>query len=136
MRAGRRVVIGVFAGQVVLFLLLALVLRSVVPLVVALLAVVALLVVLLRWQRDDARRQHLLTAGTMVPARLVSSRATAIRIRNRVLQAHTFEAHAAGRVLRAEARAFVHLPVGTAATIAYDPAAPGNATVVDDLDGS
>jgi hypothetical protein len=92
-------------------------------------------VVLLRWQGADARRDALLDRGTRVPGRLISSRATATRIRNRTVQAHTFEAHAGGRAIRAEARAFSHLPVGTRATIAYDPADPGNATVVEDLDG-
>jgi len=142
MRAGRRVVVVLLAGQVVLFGLLAALLAVVDPAfvyascAVALVALIVLLVFLLRWQRADARRDALLTSGTRVPARLVSSRATATRIRNRTVQAHTFEAHAAGRVLRVEARAFTHLPVGAAATIAYDPADPGSATVVDDLDRS
>ncbi|MDQ3788119.1 MAG: hypothetical protein M3422_12865 [Actinomycetota bacterium] len=138
MRAERRVVVVVLGGQVVLFGLLAAVLAALAPAFVyafcaiALLALIALLVFLLRWQRADARRDALLTSGARTTARLVSSRATATRIRNRTVQAHTFEAHAHGRVLRVEARAFTHLPVGTTATIAYDT--EGNATVVDDLD--
>ncbi len=138
MRAERRVVIVVLGGQVVLFGLLALALTALAPAFVhascaiALLALIALLVFLLRWQRADARRDALLAAGARTTARLVSARATATRIRNRTVQAHTFEAHAAGRVLRVEARAFTHLPVGAVATIAYDT--EGNATVVDDLD--
>lgn len=140
MGAGRRVVIVMLGGQVVLFGLLAFALAALAPAFVyascaiALLALIALLVFLLRWQRADARRDALLASGARTTARLVSSRATATRIRNRTLQAHTFEAHAAGRVLRVEARAFTHLPYGTAATIAYDPVDPANATVVDDLD--
>ena len=128
----------VLSGQVVLFGLLAVALAALSPAFVlsscaiALLALIALLVFLLRWQRADARRDALLTSGARTTARLVSSRATATRIRNRTVQAHTFEAHAAGRVLRVEARAFTHLPVGTVATIAYDT--QGNATVLDDLD--
>jgi hypothetical protein len=142
MRAGRRVVGVVLGGQVVLFGVLAAVLALVDPALVyvcaavALLALIALLVFLLRWQRADARRDALLTSGSRVTAHLVSSRATGTRIRNRTVQAHTFEAHAVGRVVRAEARAFTHLPVGTAATIAYDPLDPANATVVEDLDRS
>lgn len=142
MWAGRRIVIVVLGGQVVLFGLLAVVSSALDPAfvyaaaVIALLALIALLGLLLRWQRADARRDAILASGTRVAARLVSSRATATRIRNRTLQAHTFEAHAAGRVLRVEARAFTHLPFGTAATIAYDPADPDDAVVVDDLDRS
>lgn len=134
MRAERRVVVVVLGGQVVLFGLVAALapVFVVVSCVIALLALIALLVFLLRWQRADARREALIVSGARTTARLVSSRATATRIRNRTVQAHTFEAHAAGRVLRAEARAFTHLPVGTVATIAYDTR--GNATVVDDLD--
>ena len=138
MRAGRRVVLVVLGGQVALFLLLALVVDAVlVPgLAISLVALALLFVFLIRWQRGDARHEALLASGARVAARLVASRATATRIRNRTVQAHTFEAHAAGRVLRVEARAFTHLPVGTSATIAYDPADPGNATVVEDLDRS
>ncbi|GAB1513620.1 hypothetical protein [Actinophytocola sp. KF-1] len=140
MRVERRIVVVVLAGQVVLFGVLAAALAALAPAfvyaacAVALLALIALLVVLLRWQRADARRDALLTSGTRTTARLVSSRATATRVRNRTVQAHTFEATAAGRVIRVEARAFTHLPVGTVATIAYDPLEPGNAIVVDDLD--
>ncbi|MGB3440078.1 MAG: DUF3592 domain-containing protein [Actinophytocola sp.] len=136
MRAGRRVLVVVLGGQVALFLLLALVIDDLlVPLLaISLVALALVFVFLIRWQRADARRGALLSSGARVPARLISSRATATRIRNRTVQAHTFEAHAAGRVLRVEARAFTHLPVGTVATVAYDPADPANATVVDDLD--
>ena len=128
----------VLGGQVALFLVLALVFRAVfVPaLAIALVALAVLFVFLVRWQRSDAHREALLASGTRVPARLVSSRATATRVRNRTLQAHTFEARADGRTLRVEAKAFTHLPVGTVATIAYDPVDPRSATVVDDLDGS
>lgn len=138
MRASRRVVLVVLGAQVVLFLVLALVVRDVLipALAISLVALALLLVFLLRWQRADARRDALLAGGTRVTARLIASRATATRIRNRTVQAHTFEAHADGRTIRVEARAFAHLPVGTAVTIAYDPVDPGNATVVDDLDRS
>ena len=138
MRDSRRPVLMVLGVQAVLFVVLGLLFRAfLVPaLVLALLALALLFVFLLRWQRADARRAALLATGTRVPARLVSSRPTAVRIRNRTVLAHTFEARADGRVLRAEAKAFTHLPLGTAATIAYDPAAPGRATVVDELDGS
>jgi hypothetical protein len=139
MLASRRIVLVVLGSQVALFLVLALVVRVVlVPgLVIALVALALFFVVLIRWQRADARRDALLSGGARVAARLVSSRATATRIRNRTVQAHTFEAHTGGgRTIRVEARAFTHLPVGTVATIAYDPADPGNATVVEDLDGS
>jgi hypothetical protein len=134
MRASRRIVLVVIGSQVVLFLVLALVFP--IALVPALVAAALFFVFLIRWQRVDARREALLANGARVPARLVSSRATATRIRNRTVQAHTFEAHADGRTVRAVARAFTHLPVGTVATIAYDPADLGNATVVDDLDRS
>jgi hypothetical protein len=69
-----------------------------------------------------------------VPALLVSSRATNTRINNRTVLAHTFESRQAGRVIRAEARAFTHFPPGAEATIAYDSADPAKAVVVEDLD--
>ncbi|TDV44822.1 DUF3592 domain-containing protein [Actinophytocola oryzae] len=100
----------------------------------ALVAVVVLLAFMLRWQRADGRRAALLTSGTRVHARLVDSRATNTRIRNRTLLAHTFEARHGGRVVQAETRAFTHLPLGSCATIAYDTRNPANAVVVEDLD--
>jgi hypothetical protein len=93
-----------------------------------------LLSFMLVWQRADARREKLLTSGARVPAVLVSSRRTGTEINDRRVLAHTFEARSAGQVIRAEARAFTHLPVGTEATIAYDTTDPTNATVVEDLD--
>ena len=137
MRDSRRVVLAVLGAQAVLFVVLGFLFRTfLIPaLAIALLALALLFVFLLRWQRVDARRAALLTRGTRVPARLVSSRPTAVRIRNRVVMAHTFEARTDGRVVRAEAKAFVHLPLGTAATIAFDPASPRDAVVVEDLDG-
>jgi hypothetical protein len=103
---------------------------------VALAAVAVLLGFMLSWQRADLRREALLTRGARVPAVLVASRPTGTRINNRRLLAHTFEARDAGRVLRAQARAFAHLPVGTAATIAYDATDPASAVVVEDLERS
>jgi uncharacterized protein DUF3592 len=100
---------------------------------VALAVVAVLLGFMLVWQRADLRREALLTRGARVPAVLVASRATHIRINNRRLVAHVFEARPGGRVVRAEARAFAHLPVGTAATIAYDATDPAQAVVVEDL---
>ena len=92
---------------------------------------VVLLGFMLWWQRVDARREALLSGGTRVPATLVSSRATNHRINNRAVLAHIFES---GSGIRAQARGFAHLPAGTAATIAYDPARPAHAVVVEDLD--
>jgi hypothetical protein len=103
---------------------------------VALVAVAVLLGFMLAWQRADLRREALLTRGTRVPAVLVASRPTSTRINNRRLLAHTFEARETGRVVRAEAKAFVHLPVGAAATIAYDATDPVRAVVVEDLERS
>jgi hypothetical protein len=89
---------------------------------------------MLVWQRSDARREALLTTGVRVRALLVSSRPTGTRVNHRVVQAHTFEHRDAGRVVRAVAKAFTHLPVGAEATIAYDRADPSKAVVVEDLD--
>ena len=89
---------------------------------------------MLVWQRADARREALLATGARAPALLVASRATNTRINNRTVLAHTFEAREAGRVIRAEAKAFVHLPIGAEATIAYDTTDPARAVVVEDLD--
>jgi hypothetical protein len=100
----------------------------------ALVILAVLLSFMLVWQRADARRDALLATGARVPALLVSSRPTATRINNRVVRAHTFEHRAAGRVIKAETRAFTHLPIGTEATIAYDRADPARAVVVEELD--
>jgi uncharacterized protein DUF3592 len=103
---------------------------------VALAVLAVLLGFMLAWQRADLRREALLARGARVPAVLVASRATNTRINNRRLVAHVFEARQGGRVVRAEARAFAHLPVGTAATIAYDATDPARAVVVEDLERS
>jgi hypothetical protein len=140
MRAGRRIVVVVLLVQVAWSLPLGVALSFVDPVflvafgAVALAVLAVLLVFMLRWQRTDARREVLLTSGTRLPALLVASRDTGMRINRRTVRAHTFEARSAGRVIRAEARAFAHLPPGTAATIAYDPVEPVRAVVVEDLD--
>jgi hypothetical protein len=100
----------------------------------ALLVLVVLLCFMLTWQRTDARREALLATGVRVAAVLVSSRATNTRINNRTVMAHTFESRQAGRVVRAETKAFNHFPSGFEATIAYDSADPAKAVVVEDLD--
>lgn len=141
MRATRRIVTVVLLAQVGWALPLGLVLGAVLDGdlllafgAVALAATVVLLGFLLAWQRADAHREALLSTGTRLPARLVSSRATRGRVNNRTALTHTFESRTAGRVIRAETRAFVHLPPGAEATIAYDAADPGRAVVVEDLD--
>jgi hypothetical protein len=142
MRAARKIITIVLLAQVAWSLPLAIVMSFVdraflvgfglVPLIV----VGVLLVFMLHWQRVDARRDALLSRGLRVPALLVSSRATNTRINRRIVQAHTFESRSAGQVIRAEARAFVHLPVGAEATIAYDSDDPTKAIVVEDLDAT
>jgi hypothetical protein len=102
----------------------------------ALAVLVVWLCFMLAWQRTDARRDSLLSTGARVPALLVSSRATNSRINNRTVMAHTFESRSGGRVIRARTKAFSHFPPGIEATIAYDPADPSNAVVVEDLDSS
>ncbi|MFL6120541.1 hypothetical protein [Actinophytocola sp.] len=141
--AARRVVTVVLLVQVAWSLPLGVVLAltvhwSFLPVLgsVALAVLVVLLSFMLSWQRADLRRQALLTRGVRVPALLVASRPTSTRINNRRLLAHTFEARPAGGIVRAETKAFVHLPVGTEATIAYDAADPGRAVVVEALEPS
>lgn len=141
MHAARRIVTQVLLIQVACFVPVGIVLGIVLAPVflfafggVGLAELVVLLSCMLVWQRADARREALLTSGARVPAMLVSSRPTGVRVNSRVVQAHTFEARSAGRVIRAEARAFTHLPIGTEATIAYDTTDPTKATVVEDLD--
>lgn len=85
------------------------------------------------WWRADERRRRLLATGLRVPASLVSTRRTHTQVDDRTVLAHTFESRSTGRVIRAEARSFARLPVGTEATIAYDAADPANATVVEDF---
>jgi hypothetical protein len=142
MRAARRIVTIVLLIQVAWALPLGLVLGATLGWSflfafggAALAVLVVLLSFMLVWQRADARRDALLTTGTRVPALLVSSRATNTRINNRTALVHTFESRQAGRVIRAEAKAFTHLPIGAEATIAYDTTDPAKATVVEDLDG-
>jgi uncharacterized protein (DUF58 family) len=141
--AARRVLTAVLLVQVALFLVAGVVLAFTAggPFLVwsgavALVFLVVWLGFTLAWQRADARREQLLSRGVRVPATLVASRPTGTRIRHRTLLAHTFEARQPGRVVRAEARAFVHLPPGTEATIAYDAADPARAVVVEHLDRS
>lgn len=96
------------------------------------LAVLAILLVfVLVWQRGNARRERLLRVGVRAPAVLVSSRPTNVVINNRRVQAHTFESRDG---VRAVARAFVHLPVGTEGTVVYDPHDRRQAVVLEDLD--
>jgi hypothetical protein len=141
MRAARRIVTIVLLVQVAWALPLGLVLGAVLDWTyllafggAALAVLVVLLSLMLGWQRADARRERLLTTGTRVSATLVSSRPTGTRIHNRRVVAHTFESRTGGRVVRAQARAFAHLPIGTEATIAYDTTDPAQATLVEDLD--
>jgi hypothetical protein len=141
MPAARRIVVIVLLVQVAwavpLGLVLGIVLDGVFLLAfggAALAVLVVLLSFMLVWQRRDARRETLLANGTRTRALLVSSRPTHTRINNRTVLAHTFESRESGRVIRAETRAFAHLPVGAEATIAYDSVDPQNAVVVEDLD--
>lgn len=141
MRAARRIVTIVLLAQVAWALPLGLVLGAVLDWNyllafggAALAVLVVLLSLMLGWQRADAARERLLTTGTRVPAALVSSRPTGTRINGRRVVAHTFESRTGGRVVRAEARAFAHFPVGTEVTIAYDTTDPARATVVEDLE--
>ena len=141
MRAARRIVTIVLLVQVAWALPLGLVLGVTVgwafllAFVGAALAVLAVLLgLMLMWQRTDARRESLLATGARASALLVASRATGTRINNRTVLVHTFEAREAGRVVRAETKAFVHLPIGAEATIAYDTTDPAKAVVVEDLD--
>jgi hypothetical protein len=141
MRPARRIVTIVLLVQVAWALPLGLVLGVTVgwtfllAFVGAALAVLAVLLgLMLSWQRTDARRDALLATGARAPALLVASRPTGTRINNRTVLVHTFEAREAGRVVRAETKAFVHLPIGAEATIAYDTTDPARAVVVEDLD--
>jgi hypothetical protein len=141
MRAVRRVVVRVLLGQVAWTVPVGVVLGflrgwgyALVFFGVALVALVVLLSFMLVWQRDDARREDLLTRGRRAPALLVDSRATNTRIRNRTMLLHTFEAREGSLVIRAGAKAFTHLPIGTEATIAYDTTDPERAIVVEDFD--
>lgn len=141
MRAARRIVTIVLLVQVAWALPLGLVLGITIgwpfllAFVGAALAVLAVLLsLMLVWQRADARRDALLATGARAPAMLVASRASGTRINNRTALVHTFEAREAGRVIRAQTKAFVHLPIGADATIAYDTTDPAKAVVVEDLD--
>ncbi|HEX6361270.1 hypothetical protein [Actinophytocola sp.] len=141
MPAARRIVRIVFLVQVACALPLGLVLGILLDPAflygfggAALVELAVLLGFMLVWQRTDARRDALLATGRRTPALLVSTRPTRTHINERVVLAHTFESREAGRVIRAETKAFAHLPLGTEATIAYDRAAPENAVVVEDLD--
>lgn len=140
MRAARRIIRLVLLIQVAWLVPFAVVMAILFPVSIvatgsATLAVIAVLLgFLLHWQRVDARRDALLATGQRIPALLVASRPTGTRINNRRVLAHTFESRTGGRVVRAEARAFVHLPAGAEATIAYDPQDVSGAVVVEDLD--
>jgi len=87
-----------------------------------------------RWRRRSAERAELLASGLRTPALLVESRQTGTSINNRVVQALTFESRATGRVIRVVERTLAHLPIGTKATIAYDPVDPTRAVLADDVE--
>lgn len=141
MPAARRIVVIVLLVQVAWAVPLGLVLGVVLDRAfllafcgAALAVLVVLLCFMLVWQRTDARREALLATGKRARALLVSSRPTHTRINNRTVLAHTFESREPGRVVRAETRAFAHLPLGVEATIAYDAADPAKAVVVENMD--
>jgi hypothetical protein len=101
------------------------------------LAVAAIMVfvsLVARWRRRAAERADLLATGLRTPALLVESRATGTSINNRVVQALTFESRATDRVIRVVERSLAHLPIGTRATIAYDPVDPTRAVLADDVE--
>jgi len=101
---------------------------------VALLLLLVWVALVVRWRRRAAARSQLIASGLRTPALLVESSATGTTINNRVVQAHTFESRATGRVIRAVEHSAAHLPIGTRATIAYDAVDPTRAAVVDDLE--
>jgi hypothetical protein len=87
-----------------------------------------------RWRAAAARRAGLTATGVRVPALLVDTEATGTSVNGRHVRKLIFEARPGGRAVRAVERSMALLPIGTRATIAYDPADRTQAVVVEDLD--
>ncbi|TDV57676.1 DUF3592 domain-containing protein [Actinophytocola oryzae] len=101
---------------------------------ICLVFVVILAVLSARWRAAAALHARLVATGVRTPAPLVRVEATGTTINDRRVHRLVFEARPGGRVVRAVVRSMVVLPLGTRATIAYDPADPANAVVVEDVD--
>jgi hypothetical protein len=87
-----------------------------------------------RWRARAALRARLVATGVRVPALLARIDATGTTVNGRNMVKLVFEARPGGRVVHAVERSMVVLPLGTRATIAYDPADLTKAALVDDLD--
>lgn len=87
-----------------------------------------------RWRAAARRRAQLIATGVRVPALLARAETTSTTVNDRPVAKLTFEARPGGRVVQAVERTTAALPLGTRATIAYDPADPTRAAVVEDVD--
>jgi hypothetical protein len=87
-----------------------------------------------RWRGQKARRARVVATGVRAPGLLARAESTGTRVNGRRVTKYTFEARPGGRVVHAVEYSMAHLPLGTPATIAYDPADLTKAVVVDDVD--
>jgi hypothetical protein len=101
---------------------------------ICLVFVLVLVVLAARWRSARTRRERVIATGVRVPALLVKIEATGTTVNGRNVGKFVFEARPGGRVVRAVERSMAVLPLGTRATIAYDPADPTKAAVVEDID--
>lgn len=87
-----------------------------------------------RWRSGAALRARLVATGVRAPALLARIEATGTEVNGRNVRKLIFEARPGGRVVRAVERSTALLPLGTPATIVYDPADLTQAALVDDVD--
>lgn len=101
---------------------------------ICLLFLVLIGVLTARWRAASARRARLVATGVRAPALLARIEGTGTRVNGRQVVKLVFEARPGGRVVQAVERSMTVLPIGTRATIAYDPADLTNAVVVEEVD--
>ncbi|HEU5470187.1 MAG TPA: DUF3592 domain-containing protein [Actinophytocola sp.] len=87
-----------------------------------------------RWRRRSVERDRLVAEGLRIPAQLVGVAGTNTRINGRRVYRLTFESRALDRPVRVVERATAPPVIGLRATIAYDPAAPRRAVLVEDVE--
>jgi hypothetical protein len=101
---------------------------------IALIAVTILLLVLTSWARTAARRNRLLSTGMQVPGLLVDIQATGTRINGRPVCRYIFESRVVSPPVRAVHKGMAALAIGAKVTLAYDPADPNDAILVETMD--
>lgn len=101
---------------------------------ISVIATTILLLVLTSWARTAARRRQLLETGLQVPGLLVDIEATGTRINGRPVRKYVFESRVVSPPVRVTQKGMAELPMGARVTLAYDPADPTRAILVETMD--